>query len=77
MRNSLRRAGAACGAARDGHDGGPSGGGGAGWAGPARWELWGAGGLWALLEGKTESTLKVVTFRYILLLRTAWTCLAV
>jgi hypothetical protein len=36
-------------------DGGPSGVGGAGWAGLTRWELWGAaGGLWALLEGKTE-----------------------
>jgi hypothetical protein len=40
---------------RDGHDGGPSGVGGAGWAGLTWWELWGAaGGLWALLEGKTE-----------------------
>jgi hypothetical protein len=43
------------GAGRDGHDGDPSGVGGAGWAGLTCWELWGAaGGLWALLEGKTE-----------------------
>jgi hypothetical protein len=38
---------------RDGHDGGPSSS--AGWAGLTWWELWGAaGGLWALLEGKTD-----------------------
>jgi hypothetical protein len=61
-RAAARARGAAVG--RDGHDGGPSGVGGAGcWAGLTCWELWGAaGGLWPLLEGKTELRGKVLTF---------------
>jgi hypothetical protein len=38
--------------------------GGVGWAGLTLWELCGtAGGLWALLEGKTESALNVLEVR--------------